>query len=286
MNSSDWAGSGFLILDEMDVKLSFKHVHLGTQASVFQSEIYAIKKVAQEMQGMNPENKTIAIYSDSKSALSALKRHNVTSHVVHEAISALNLLGVNNKIELRWVKAHNEHEFNEEADRLAKLGAADFSGGKVDDAPRPSAKQQRAIIRSKFEIFWQSDWYYNQPCRQTKHFFPQIDRNFSKALCRGGRLQFSAVVQLVTGHNFWPRHNSIVRNNGVVVPDEATCRYCGNDEESSYHVLAVCPQFQALRRDIFESHELEIPFKMSAMKLIQFLKGANLIDFEIYFPIH
>ena len=105
---------------------------------------------------MNLENKTIAIFLDSKSALLALKRHNVTSHVVHETISALNLLGVNNNIELCWVKAPNEHEFNEEADRLAKLGAADFSGGKVNDAPRPSAKQQRAIIRSKFEVYHQS----------------------------------------------------------------------------------------------------------------------------------
>merc|ERR1711974_31448 len=93
------------------------------------------------------------------------------------------------------------------------------------------------------------------PCRQTKDFFPFTNHRLSKKLMTLSRPQLSVMVQLITGHNFLNRHNTIV-DIGEVDPEMAACRFCLQKEESSFHILAQCDNFARLRMEIFLKHEL------------------------------
>ena len=59
---------------------------------------------------------------------------------------------------------------------------------------------------------------------------------------------------------------------------DALCRYCQEDEESSYHIFAKCPRYARVRREIFGSHELDQPFKFKPIQLFRFINDANMAD--------
>ena len=86
------------------------------------------------------------------------------------------------------------------------------------------------------------------------------------------------LVQIITGHNFLNRHKSIVD------PDEdAYCRLCLEDEESSWHIVAECPALAVKRREVFETHCLESPPDWSPHQLSQFLRERTvrlLLDWQ------
>ena len=68
--------------------------------------------------------KYVKNFSDSRAALQALDSYDIPSSTTLNTIQKLNALGTNTKrLTLNWIKAHNGHEGNEIADRLANMGA-------------------------------------------------------------------------------------------------------------------------------------------------------------------
>lgn len=122
---------------------------------------------------------------------------------------ALNKCSLMNFVTLRWCKAHVGHPGNERADELAKEGSQKdiISFG----TPEVSGKCLRKEIKILVELYWDKDWEENQPCRQTKLFFPQTHKESSAAVCRFGRRAFGVMVQFITGHNFLKRQNAVVQ---------------------------------------------------------------------------
>ena len=96
--------------------------YLGNTATVFQAEITAIKKSAEMLLNSGYKNKTITFYWDSQASLAALNKLTVNSNTVEKCLDALNALGNDNQIHLRWVKAHVGIHGNQVADSLAKKG--------------------------------------------------------------------------------------------------------------------------------------------------------------------
>ena len=100
-----------------------------------------------------------------------------------------------------------------------------------------------------------------------------------------GRTYFSALVQLITGHNFLNRHNSIVELGEVDI-NLAKCSYCDDNEaeESTAHILSQCDAFAAKRLQIFGvpyfSPE-EFAFK-KASNLSHFYKRSTWMLLRIY----
>ena len=242
--------------------------HLGEESSVFQGEVYAIRAAANWIK-QNLLGKTIVIYSDSRAALMALDCTKVKSEHVLSTQHALVKAGEINSINLRWVKAHRGHIGNEKADILAKEGTSQQTI--CEDAPKIPESMIKMRFKQKFRALWQEYWDNRPDCRQTKQWLPQLSRKTSFEILGLRRRQISWVVQLITGHNFMKRHESLVNEN-----DDNECRLCMEDEETSFHIMAECPALARVRMEILGRPFLGTPLQWSTMKVVSFVREASI----------
>ena len=246
--------------------------YLGITATVFQAEITAIKKSAEMLLNVGWKNKIITFYSDSQASLAALNKLTVNSDTVEKCLNALNALGKDNQIHLRWVKAHVGTHGNEIADSLAKKGSA-LRDGPSDELLIPRAKQKYEI-NDYFHSKWSKAWNLYDQARQTKIWFPKPDQKKSLKLLSLERKILSRLVQFLTGHNKLKRHKNIQNR----VDDPHSCRLCLEEEESSFHVIAECPATQSVRTKIFElpiPKNLPNPPDWTVNQVVGFLKESS-----------
>ena len=288
-NNKNQVGAGLVIYEGSRTPYE-EHWHLGENLTVYQSELYAINKAIESLinQAVAYDRLSIIIYTDSRSSLQALQSKTITSRQLQNLVNNLTLLGMRHDVTLRWIKAHVGHSGNEKADELAKLGA-DTIDRRPDDLPEFSNKAIRKALRERVVEFWDQMWINNDPhlcdypCRQTKHFFPEIARKRSVLLTSCSRKVFTEAVHIVTGHNFFNRHQHLVHagtgGENEVYP---MCRYCDEEEETSYHLVADCPQFVSIRREIFLTHQLTLPFDFSPVKLFKYIEKAK---WQVFAPL-
>ena len=120
-------------------------------------------------------------------------------------------------------------------------------------------------------------------------FFPKIDKSLSNNITKCRRTVFSAVTQLITGHNFLARHEALVNtDNEEDYEAFAECQYCNNGEETSFHILAECDAFALARMSIWGTDTLEAPFNfLKNIDIIAFLRTTkieafiNILDYEL-----
>ena len=261
-------GAGFVVYHQ-NIEQKTDASYLGKHLSVFQGEVYAIYKSVNHLLNEGVTQRHITIHSDSKSALLAINSSEVKSTQVHNTIISLNELAQDNIVELRWIKAHVGHFGNETADTLAKEGALDPSL-QANDTPLITNHTLRKELRMRIATYWSQVWDMDEPCRQTKLFFPYANKKLSNNITKCRRSVFSAVVQLITGHNFLARHECIVEY-GKVIAVLAECQYCHNGEESSFHLIAECDAFAAARMAIWGVDTLTPPFT--------YLKNTDIVAF-------
>ena len=99
---------------------------------------------------------------------------------------------------------------------------------------------------SFYQKLWQDRWSSLTYARQTKIWFPYLNKKASHQLLRLKRLDLGLAVQFITGHNRLKKHEAIVNHNS-----NYTCRLCLEDVESSWHVIGECPALWRERRNIF-----------------------------------
>ncbi len=237
---NDRAGSGVVCYKYGELVYEISR-HLGTQASVFQAEVLAIKEAMLWSLESEHDGEMIDIYVDSQAALQAVASFRISSRLVKETVDLLNEVGGKNLLTLHWIQAHAGHSGNEKADQLAKKGASDLSlwGSEVIDAPLSHVK---SVFRGKVDELWSSIWNRRPDCRQTKQWFPTVNRLKSHQLLKLDRVKLSGMVQMITGHNFLKRHESLVHGT-----EDNECRLCCEEEETSYHIMIECPALARLR---------------------------------------
>lgn len=264
-------GCGFAIFRQ-GTEIHRESVYLGKLATVFQAEVLAIKLASDYILSMGLNALLITFYVDSQSALLALEQRQVRSKLVLECIESLNILGRETQVSLRWIAAHVGHAGNELADELAKLGTLNIQNVQGPEPIIPVAPSVlRHYIMTALENQWTHLWQERPDCRQTKIWFPVIDRLKSAKLVNLNRFEFSLVVHLITGHNFLNRHCSIL--DPSVDPD---CRLCMEADETSLHIIADCPALAGERHRTFGEFFLEAPLYWSPYQISAFLREHSI----------
>ncbi|UYV70713.1 hypothetical protein LAZ67_8000346 [Cordylochernes scorpioides] len=171
------SGSGVLILkDSMEIKRRIKNPkNLSELTAILQ----ALKLVEKN------ETKNIIIYTDSKAAIFAIKNCYYSQDRLLKNIAAeINKLNKNTKISLQWIPSHVGVPGNEEADRLAKEGAAGHPDA-VNSETYLSArdhtnKLKLQLIRNHKDSFHHS-WYQAENLKKQTL---QLNRRESTQLAR------------------------------------------------------------------------------------------------------
>ena len=246
----------------------------GPTATVFQSEILAIKMCADEVLRQGTRRKRISICSDSWAALCALDAVAVSSKLVLEAKRTLNRLGTRNSVRLFWVPAHVGIPGNEEADSLAKRGT--LLREPTASVAMPWCDMARTIwdwAVSESQRLWAGV----EGCRQSKLALgPDAIYRHHKELLELPRKELAVVMGWMTGHCYFNRH---LRPPNI---EQRTCRFCKEENESSEHILRTCPAVEERRvrylglsgRDVAQVAS----FKPSA--LARFIKALGLMEQE------
>jgi ribonuclease HI len=102
----------------------YKSYSLGTYTTVFQAEVFAILACSDTCQKVGLQNETIRIFSDSKAAFMALSSYKISSSIVIQCWTSLQVLSTLNRVCLSFVTGHYNITGNEMADILAKEGSA------------------------------------------------------------------------------------------------------------------------------------------------------------------
>ena len=137
-------------------------------------------------------------------------------------------------------------------------------------------------MSSKVGDLWGQYWRKLDHGRQSKEFFPIIEKGRShKILCQPKKV-FSKLLQFLSGHAFLAKHNAIVgapsgpSHYGPQLDPE--CRLCNVGYlQSPGHLLSECGYFLPLRAQIFEVYLLHPPYNtLPISKIIKFLQKSKL----------
>jgi ribonuclease HI len=248
-----YAGCGYVIYGNQSAEtktgtniLHEQSTYLGTMATVFQAEIYAIGQAAFHV-NRHPELlkniQQVDFITDSKSALHTLNSTSTASKLINDCIIALDKLSSKTKVTINWIKAHVGHEGNERADILAKEGTT-----KINYNAEPIIPVPRSWIKGKINAYitkeWISRWKGTNEARQTKIFFPEPNAKNSKKLLRYDRTTCAKLFRWISGHSFHRYHNHITNPNKYPNP---LCRACNTEREETSHLFAYCNGLTPIR---------------------------------------
>ncbi|KAJ8919400.1 hypothetical protein NQ315_016493 [Exocentrus adspersus] len=217
-------------------------IEQGAGAGIYGAEVAAIQDWAREIKRQGAARQSIAIlYSDSQAALKAIGSMQVCSRLVWDCVKALQELGSQNKLTLAWVPGHKGHKGNEEADRLAREGA-----GRALIGPEPFCGIAKTHVRASIDEWMDGkswEWWRKLPQqRQAKMFIKGRSARLTDDLLGQNRKAIRIIVGLLTGHCRLNKHMSLMG-----LAEEATCRFCSEEEETAVHVLCQCEGLARLR---------------------------------------
>ena len=112
-----------MLINNSHNNIANETIHLGNNATVFQAEVLQWEEQHPTLYSLKLKNKNVVINCDSQAANMALDNTKIKSKTTLDALLALNKLGENNQVLIRWIPAHSGYLGNEKADTLAKGGA-------------------------------------------------------------------------------------------------------------------------------------------------------------------
>ncbi|XP_055714217.1 uncharacterized protein LOC129808462 [Phlebotomus papatasi] len=149
-------------------------VPLGRNTTVFQAEVTAILVGVRSLIEAGISDRRINIFSDSKAALLSISGYNSRPSLVLECRKIIEMASLNCEITLHWVPGHCGIEGNEEADRLAMVGAkTEFIG--PEPAVGVSPQTKKTIIKMDLLTQHQTAWSATRNCRVSRLFMPQVN---------------------------------------------------------------------------------------------------------------
>lgn len=248
-------GSGCGISSE-DIEIS---INLPQHLSIFSAEAYAINKAID----LHETNLSV-IFTDSKSALMAIKHQN-SNHPWIQDIKQ-KLINKPGRIELCWVPAHINITGNEKADQLAKKGT---TAPRTNNINTPYDDYKK-LIKLHARLNWENSWHnYTGHLREIKH--STVEWQTSNMFKRKESL---IITRLRIGHT------RATHGHFALKETESTCSTCGIPT-SVKHILLDCPKFDNIRKEtnIASSVYIALGNDIDELKkTINFVEKANLTN--------
>jgi ribonuclease HI len=263
--SNDGVGAG-IYCTNLNIKQKIKIIDNST---VFQAELYAIIKCVEMLFDMSLVNNEIIIATDSQAALKAIMAYKISSRTVFECITALNKLGLKNKICLMWTPGHSGISGNETADELAR--EASIQDGVPLDVPFSDSLWKHDINR--WTILKHKKLWNELPRLKVSKIFLKVDDKRTNELLSFCRNDLRLLIGLFTGHF---RLNKYLFDIGISA--DSTCRFCHNSDETSSHLIFECQNLKNLRMKCFGSDLLtkESIKNIKYSNFVSFIKGSGL----------
>ena len=239
--------------------------HLGKNSTVFQAETYAVGQAASLLLQAGTTNQNIVINCDSQSAINAINSTKIKSKTVLKITEALNSLGEENEVLLRWVPAHRGYEGNEKADSLAKKGSKNIDSNTIS-LPIPKVIGNSAIKR-RTTLKTGKSWE-KLPSSHTKRVWRD---KFSKELPKLNRGNLRRATQFLTGHTVLNYHLNKYKPNKI----PSTCPHCLAEEETVNHFMGQCPKWSSQRSALFTSFYLSVSDIVDNHTLTEILHYIN-----------
>ncbi|XP_035234203.1 uncharacterized protein LOC118206033 [Stegodyphus dumicola] len=196
--------------------------YLGLNRSVFQAEAVALHQaITAAMKFVDQE---VCIFSDSQSAIFALRDPFHPSPIIADIQCLLKENTHDCNIQILWIKAHMCHRDNEDADTLAKEAAKNIGAQDVQ-IPLPKSYLKR-VCRIKSQQQWQEEWDSISQGRRTHDF---VHRVFQDRLISAPFLS-----RFITGHGPFPQY---FYQRGISTTDHCVCNEIGTPD----HYVTSCP---------------------------------------------
>ena len=246
---------------------------LGTVASVYQAELYAIELCVRNCIEKQYFNQKIFIYSDSQAALKSLSQYKVTSKLVWSCMGLLEELAKNNQVHLVWVPGHSNIVGNEKADEMARIGSSTSFVG-----PEPFCGY--SISNVNIGKTWLSEqledyWTHVPNLRHSKLFIKGFDQKLSLEFLNLTRKQARLLTMFLTGHGYFNKYLKMI---GKATEDK--CRLCGDIGETAEHLLCDCEALSCKRYNTFGKPIME-PVDFWCHSLKDILRFINDMKIEL-----
>ena len=92
---------------------------------------------------------------------------------------------------------------------------------------------------------WEQEWLGSNTASHSKSFYSGPNPSKAKFVYKLARLELGRFVRIITGHN-----NLNFFQDKIGLHRGASCRFCGDGNETITHIISICPRFQVHRREI------------------------------------
>ena len=219
------------------------------------------------------------IFMDNQAAIRAIQdptgKPRSGQRLVQESMALLTQIRHHGgKIVLHWVPAHLGIYGNEDADKLAKAGAA-ISLPSWDPNPKGrTATKVKAAIKKSFRDKWAEDWKVARKGADLRQICSTptvhtIGRH--KGLARA---QSSILTQLRTG-------KIALRSFlfATTLADSPVCNKCNKENQTVEHILFRCPRYRRQRQEWLEWVRNRLQTRMVTLKQLLDIHPKKAIDF-------
>ena len=245
--TDEGCGAGWTLLNGVQ-----KSYPLGRLATVFQTEIFAIIKMADWIIKNKLKGNKIVVCSDSQAGLQALCLPESRSKLVQECKFKLNSVARWNNIELIWVPGHCGIEGNEIADELARSGSSTKAIGPEPKIGISSAHISRWIDHW-FDQIHKERWQSTEKCKHSKYFVKEPSKKLSSFILKLNRIDCKVMIGTITGHSTNGKH--LVK---LGLKTDSLCQSCLEEDDTPEHKLCDCPAFARTRLNILKSTIVDV----------------------------
>lgn len=263
------SGGAGVNIPQLHIEESF---HLGTLTNVFQCEVLAVIKALDTLLDLEMVGKQVLLAIDSQAAIRSIDSTIVSSKLVEEAKSKMNMCAIRNDVTMFWIKAHVGQSGNEDVDMLAKAGTSKTFTGPLPIIALPRATVNQTIaewVRAQHRRKWSA----SRDCRQTRMILWNPIVNERKRILKLSRSALSRLADLVTGHGAWNSH--LFRMELV---DSDVCPRCLEEIDTAEHCLCECPALSMVRKEIYGVETLRRG-SLGGFSIWKHLKFSRYIDF-------